>query len=196
MKQKLFSEKTAKRLMTFGAIGFVCSIVLSLSTLFSVYSKVGSSSFDNCTGNCKSDSLTWQTIVAHIGLVLAYVSVAAIVVGVLMMIATSLSTRKQQPALQPQPYNPLAPAANPVAVPQQPDKVKHLVIRVLASIAAFFISTSIVVNVIADSVMKASSKTTGQQGHIFAYIIIFVYPLVGGFSAYFTNKYLKRRLGS
>jgi hypothetical protein len=130
------------------------------------------------------------------------VSIAAIVLGILMIIAINAKTKKVQQPLpaQPQPYDPTvsmqAAAAMPVpAAIAQPRNMKHLVIRVLASIAAFFISTSIVVVVIADSVMKASSKTTNQQGHIFAYIIIFAYPLIGGFSAYLTNKYLKKRFG-
>jgi uncharacterized membrane protein YozB (DUF420 family) len=187
--------------MTFGAIGFVGSIIISLIVLFSTYSKVGDSGFGHsCTGSCAN--LTWQTVVSHITLVLSYLSIAAIVIGVLMIIAVNAKAKKVQQPLpaQPQPYNPTNPMQATVAMPvptaaAQPRNMKHLVIRILASIAAFFISTSIVITVIADSVMKASSKTTNQQGHIFAYIIIFAYPLAGGFSAYFTNKYLKKRFG-
>jgi hypothetical protein len=197
MNQKLLSEKTAKRLMTYGVVGFVASIVISLATLFNVYGKVGNSGFSNCTANCKTDSLTWQTTITHIAVVLSYISVAAIILGVLMIIVVSAKTKRTQPQTpaQPQPYNPTAVSTPIQATPAQPNRAKHLIIRVLASVAAFFISTSIVVVIVADSVMKASSKTTDQQGHFFAYIIIFVYPLVGGFSAYFTNKYLKKRLG-
>lgn len=189
MNQKILSEKTAKRLMTYGVIGFVSCLVVSLVVLFSTYSKAGSS---NCTGSCAN--LTWQKDVAHIAVVLSYISVAAIVAGVLMIIAVSVKNKKTKPLpAQPQPYDPntiQATIPTPTAV-AQPRNIKHLVIRILASIAAFFISTSIVIVLIANGVMKDSDKK--QQGHLFAYIILVAYPLVGGFSAYFTNKYLKKR---
>lgn len=176
MNKKFFNKKIAKRLMTIGVIGFVISIVISLATLFTVYSKVGNISFGDCTGMCKTDNFGWESITAHIGVVLEYASLATIVVGALTMIAASILIKKQNPALQVQP------------------RTKHLVLRVLASIAAFFISNSIIAVLIANSILKASPKTADQPGHIVAYIFIFAYPLVGGFSAYFTNKYLKKRL--
>lgn len=80
--------------MTYGVVGFVASIVMSLATLFNLYSKVGNSDFSNCTSNCKTDILTWQTIVTHIAIVLTYISVAAIVAGVLMTILVGAKAKK------------------------------------------------------------------------------------------------------
>ena len=185
MNKKLFSEATAKKLMIGGVIGFVSSIVLSLATVFTLYSKVGNCGFGNTTGSCKTDNFTWQTIAAHIGLVLAYVSIAAIVIGVLMIIAVSIKAKQQQIAV------PLTGAPSPVRT----INTKRLFIKTLALIAAFFVSTFIAIMIVISIVPALSStKDTNKQGHIFAYIIIPVYPLVGGFSVYFTNKYLNKKL--
>jgi hypothetical protein len=192
MHHKLYSEKIATRLMIVGVSGFVIGFILSIASLFGIYDKVGDSSF-NCTKNCTTDSLSWQTITAPIGLVITYVSIVITIVGVVLMIAASIQAKKQQP-VPAVPYNPTLPTATPLAPAEQRRNVTQLVIRILASIAAFFITTSIAVTVVSSLVMKDSSKTINQQGHLFAYIIIVVYPLVGGFSAYFTNKYLKQRL--
>jgi hypothetical protein len=117
--------------------------------------------------------------------VLAYVSIAAIVIGVLMIIAVSVKAKQQQAT------TPLMGAPTPVRT----INTKHLLIKTLALIAAFFVSTFIAIMVVVSVVpVFSSTKDTNKQGHIFAYIIIPVYPLVGGFSVYFTNKYLNKKL--
>jgi hypothetical protein len=88
MKRSLFSEKTAKKLIIGGAIGFTVCSVISLITLFSVYGKAGSNGLgNNCTGSCIN--LTWQTVIGHAALILSYLALAVMLAGALIKIAAS-----------------------------------------------------------------------------------------------------------
>ncbi len=178
MNNKLISEKTAKKLMIGGVIGFVAGIILSFVILLPLYSKVG-----ECTSgtNTCSDNFTAERVGAKLVSVLMYVSLAAIVSGVVMMIATSVRAKQQVVGAQ-------------IAPPKNPKLVKHLIIKTLAFVVAFFVGGSIV-SMIVVSVVPAlfPSKDTHEQGRIFAYIIIVFYPLVGGFAVYLTNKWLKKK---
>ena len=180
MNNKLISEKTAKKLMVGGVIGFVAGIILSLVILLPLYGKVG-----ECTSgtNTCSDNFTAEQIGAKLVSVLMYVSLAAIVSGVVMMIATSVKGKQQQVV------------ERQAVPPKNPKLVKHLIIKTLAYVVAFFVAGSIV-SLIVVSLVPAlfPSKNTDEQGHIFAYIIIVFYPLAGGFAVYLTNKWLKKRL--
>lgn len=178
MNNKFISDKTAKRLMVGGVIGFVSGILLSFVILLPLYSKVG-----ECTSgtNCP-DSFTAERVGAKLVSVLMYVSLAAIVAGVVMMIATSVKAKQRAVGLQ------TTPTSNP-------NTVKHLIIKTLAYVVAFFVGGSIVSLVVASLIPAlSSSKGTDQQGHTFAYLIIVFYPLAGGLAVYLTNKWLKNRL--
>ena len=87
MNNKLVSEKTAKRLMIGGVIGFVAGIVLLFVILLPLYSKVG-----ECTPgtNTCSNNFTAEQVGVKLVSVLIYVSLAAIVTGVVMIIALSV----------------------------------------------------------------------------------------------------------
>lgn len=178
MNNKLISEKTAKRLMVGGVIGFVAGIILSFVILLPLYGKVG-----ECTSgtNTCSDNFTAEQVGAKLVSVLMYLSLAAIVSGVVMMIATSVKAKQQVMGAQ------IAPSKNPKSV-------KHLIIKTLAYVIAFFVGGSIV-SLIVVSLVPAlfPSKNTDEQGHIFAYIIIVFYPLVGALAIYLTNKWLKKK---
>jgi|GEM_PF-2896829 len=179
MNNKLISEKTAKKLMVGGVIGFVAGIILSFVILLPLYGKVG-----ECTSgtNTCSDNFTAEQVGAKLVSVLMYVSLAAIVSGVVMMIATSVKGKQQVVGTQ-------------IAPPKNPKLVKHLIIKTLAFVVAFFVGGSIV-SLIVVSLVPAlfPSKDTNEQGRIFAYIIIIFYPLVGGLAVYLTNKWLKKKL--
>ena len=179
MNNKLISEKTAKKLMVGGVIGFVAGIILSFVILLPLYGKVG-----ECTSgtNTCSDNFTAEQVGAKLVSVLMYVSLASIVSGVVMMIATSVKAKQQVVEAQ-------------IVPPKNPKLVKHLMIKMLAYVLAFFVGGSIV-SLIVVSLVPAlfPSKKTDEQGHIFAYIIIVFYPLVGGFAVYLTNKWLNKKL--
>jgi hypothetical protein len=181
MNNKLISEKTAKKLMIGGVIGFVAGIILSFVILLPLYSKVG-----ECTSgtNTCSDNFTAEQIGAKLVSVLMYVSLAAIVAGVVMMIASSVKAKQQAAVAQ------VTPASNSKAV-------KHLVIKTLAFVVAFFIGGSIVSLIVVNLVPALfPSKNTNEQGRIFAYLIIVFYPLAGALAIYLTNKWLKKKLRS
>ncbi len=175
---KLISEKTAKKLMVGGVIGFVAGIILSFVILLPLYSKVG-----ECTSGTTtcSDNFTTERIGAKLVSVLMYASLAAIVTGVVMMIATSVKGKQQVAGTQ------FAPTKNSKLV-------KHLITKTLAFIVAFFVGGSIV-SLIVVSLVPAlfPSKDTNEQGRISAYIIIVFYPLVGGFAVYPMDKWLKKK---
>ncbi len=99
-----------------------------------------------------------------------------------MMIASSVKGKQQPKAMR------ATPAPNSKAV-------KHLIIKVLVFVAAFFIGGSIVSLIVGELVPALfPSKNTNEQGHILAYMIIVFYPLAGASAVYLTNKWLKRKL--
>lgn len=177
MSKKFVSDAVSKKLMIGGGIGFGAGIILSLVILLPLYSKVGEcvSAKDAC-----SSDFAAERIGARLVSVLMYLSLVAFVTGVVMMIVVGVKSKQQ--ALG----TPAAPAINPKTV-------KHLTIKILAFVTAFFIGGSIVSLIIARLVPAIySSKDVDQLGHIFAYMIIVFYPLAGGFAVYITNKWLKK----
>lgn len=162
-----------------GVVGFVAGIILSFVILLPLYGKVG-----ECTSgtNTCSDNFTAEQVGAKLVSVLMYVSLAAIITGVVMMIASSVKAKQQAMVTQ------VTPVANSKAV-------KHLVIKSLAYVVAFFVGGSIISLIVVELVPALfPSKNTDEQGHIFAYIIIVFYPLAGALAVYLTNKWLKKKL--
>jgi len=179
MNNKIISEKTAKRLMLGGVIGFVAGIILSFVILLPLYSKVGECA--SGTNTCP-DNFTAEQVGAKLVSVLMYVSLAAIISGVVMMIVTSVRAKQQATLMQ----------ATTVSSSRT---VKHLVIKTLAYVVAFFAAGSIISLVVVNLVPTLfSSKSIYEQGRIFAYIIIVLYPLVGAFAIYLANKWLNKKL--
>jgi len=181
MYQKLFSKKIAKRLLTYGAIGFIVSIAAPMLVLPSVYDKAETSGLASaCTTSCVD--LTWQKALINIAAFIFYSSIATVLAGTIMTFTIDAKTKKEKQA---------APLSD--NEPRQRN-ITHLLVRITADVAAFFVSTFIVVAIIAGGITKGTSKNMTQQSHLFAYVIIFAYPLVGGLSAYFTDRYIKKRL--
>ncbi len=180
MNNALISEKTAKKLMIGGVVGFVAGKILSFVILLPLYSKVGECASGN---NTCPNNFTAEQVGAKLVSVLMYVSLAAIVVGVVMMIASNVKAKQQATVTQ------VTPVSNSKTV-------KHLIIKALAYVVAFFVGGSIVSLIVVELVPALfPSKNTDEQGHIFAYIIIVFYPLAGALAIYLTNKWLKKKLG-
>ena len=161
--------------MIYGIVGFGGSLVLSVIILINIYAKVGS-----CLASCNADGLIWQTYLSAIAYALGFGSIVVVELGLLMMVMVYIAAQARQPR---------AKAA------KDHKKLKYLMLRILASGVAFFVSTSILIVIVSQLVAMVSPGSVDQQSQIFAYVIVFSYPLVGGFSAYCTYMFLKERLG-
>jgi disulfide bond formation protein DsbB len=179
MKNKLISEKTAKKLIGGGVIGLASGMILYFVILLLAYGNA-----NEClsgTNTC-SDNDTMIQVGANLAPVLTYVSLIAIVTGVVMIIATSVKGKQQV-------------AGKQIAPPKNPKLVKRLIIKTLAFATAFFV-VGFIVSLIVASLASAlfPARDTSEQGRIFAYLIIVLYPLIGGFAVYLTNKWLNKKL--
>ena len=179
MYNKLANKKTAKKLIVGGIMGCIIAALLFFAILLPFYNKV-----NECVSGVAvcQDSFT-TAVHAEVRLVqlLMLVSFVAIIGGVMIMFAVGIQGR------------PLAETQ--AGQPQRPKSLRRQGIKALVGVAAFFIGGSIASIIIVNLVpVLFPHKSTGQQGRIFAYLIILFYPLVGALAAYLTSKWTREKL--
>lgn len=94
---KLFSETVARKLMVGGTIGFVTGAILTFVIVWPLYSSAAECIADTASASACSDNLDVERVGARLVSILMYVSLVAIIAGVVMMIATSLKAKWQLP---------------------------------------------------------------------------------------------------
>jgi len=176
VNKKLSNQSFAKRLIIGGAIGLAVSIAATLPILLSVYNEAAHCPMATSCGYNPKPVSTVLNIISG----LAFVSLAALMSGFIVVIVAQYNNYRRQAA---------ATRVNHAAA------VRRLAIRTIAYLAAFFISTSAVIILVSTIVETLlAHKTIVQRTHILVLVLLPVYFLVGGFAVYAMHNYLRRKL--
>lgn len=172
MGSSLITKRNAKKLITGGGVGLGVSVLLTFASLLSLYGKTSECPVDKST--C-ADSFGLEEVGTSLAYILAYVSLAVIIAGIVMIVMSRAMAGQQ-------------------AVEKQAKPDKHPAIKFLIYAVAFFAGGSIITFIVVSLIpVLFSSSSVDEQARIFTYTILVLYPVVGSVFVYMANKWLKRK---